>query len=81
MGHYRSKDSGQHCGDSHNDDVLGVLNPAERVMPQQDIAYRSASQRGGGSNNDDPKRIHTTASGSECTGHGFGSDPDEIKDM
>ena len=50
-------------------------------MPQQDITYRSASQRGGGSNNDDPKRIHTTASGSECTGHGFGSDPDEIKDM
>lgn len=81
MGHYRGKDCGQHRGDSHDDHILRVLHPAERIVAKQDIAHRTAAKRRRGSNNNDAKGVHTTSPGGQRAGHGFGSDADQIENV
>ena len=43
---------------------------------QQDIANGTPAQRGRSGDNDDAKRIHPPAPGSQCAGHGFRGDTD-----
>ncbi len=54
----------------------GMLHPTKRIVPQQDIANGTPAQRGRSGDNDDAKRIHPPAPGSQCAGHGFRGDTD-----
>ena len=81
VGHNGGNDGSKYGSRRHDNHVLGVFNPAERVMAKQDIAYGTAAQRGRGSNNDDAEGVHTATSGSKCAGHGFCGDANKIKNV
>ncbi|SSM20226.1 Uncharacterised protein [Klebsiella pneumoniae] len=74
--HHRSGNGREDGGDGDNDDIFGMLHPTKRIVPQQDIANGTPAQRGRSGDNDDAKRIHPPAPGSQCAGHGFRGDTD-----
>lgn len=81
MRHHRGGNRGQDRGHGNNNDVLGVLYPAKRIVAKQNIAHRTASEGRRGSDDNDAKRIHTAAPGSQRAGHGFRRNPNQIKNM
>ncbi|MNC49459.1 hypothetical protein D3C75_986400 [compost metagenome] len=81
MGHNRCDNGGQYGGDGHNNHIFRMLDPAERVVAQQDVAYRTAAQCGSRGDNDHAKGVHPTSPGRQGTCHRFSGDPDQIQNV
>lgn len=61
--HHRRSDGGEDGGNRHNNDVFRVLHPTERIMAEQDIPYRTPTERGGSGDNNHPKSVHPATPG------------------
>jgi len=70
--HYRRGECGDDGGDGHDDCVLRMLYPAQRIVSQQNVAHGAAAQGRGKSNNDHAESIHPATPGGQRAGHGFG---------
>ena len=77
--HQRCNKSGDHGCRRNNHDVFRMLHPAERVVTQQNVAHRAASDCGDRGDNNNAKQIHFASACSQRAGHRFSGDADKVE--
>lgn len=76
--HEPGQDHGREAGADGEEDVLGVLGPAHRVVAEEDVADGAAAEGGEEGDQADAEQVHVAPAGGEGTGHGFGDDGDQV---
>jgi len=79
MRHQGRQESGYYRRRCNNHDVFGMFHPAQRIVTQQDVAHRTATNGGHGRNNDDTEQIHFAAPRRQRTRHGFSSNTNNVE--
>ncbi|MNM48475.1 hypothetical protein D3C81_594600 [compost metagenome] len=77
--HHRRDENGQQRRTAGQHQVFRVLHPGQRVMPEQHVTHRAATQGGDAGNQHHAEPVHAAAAGRQRAGHGFGGDGDEVE--
>ncbi|MNT80325.1 hypothetical protein D3C72_2197670 [compost metagenome] len=79
MTHQWRQPGGNNRGNGDDNNIFRMFDPPQWKMPEQHISHRTATDRGGRSDNNYAKHIHLATACGQCAGHGFGSDANDIK--